>query len=116
MEGSGACGGREGCAGAQQSLNEPTREAIDKGATTVEDIHRSIADLPLEVLERSHLLERPAREVRRVHDVSTGALFDLVRDIDEKVGGVATELLAEAHARRAGGHAQHGEHASPHER
>lgn len=100
----------------KQSVNELIQEAIDKGATTVEEIHKSIADLPLKVLERSHVLEKPAKEVRRVQDISIGAIYDLIRDVNEKVGSLATELLAEAAARKAGGHAQHAKHRSAHQR
>ena len=37
-------------------------EAIEKGATTVEDVHKSIAQLPLKVLEESGLLRGPPRK------------------------------------------------------
>lgn len=90
----------------KRSVSELIQEAIDKGATTVEEIHKSIADLPLKVLERSHLLEKPAKEVHRIQDLSIGAIYDLIRDINEKVGGLASELLAKATERRAGGHAK----------
>jgi hypothetical protein len=77
------------------------KDAIDKGATTVEDIHKSIADLPLKVLEESDLLRGPAKEVRRIQDHTIGAIYDLIRDINERVGTLASELLAEP-SRRGG--------------
>ena len=76
------------------------QDAIDKGATTVEEIHKSIADLPLKVLEESELLRGPAREVRRVQDHTIGAVYDLIRGINHEVGTLASELLAEAAKRR----------------
>jgi hypothetical protein len=36
---------------AKKTLPKLIQEAIDKGATTVEEIHKSIVDLPLKVLE-----------------------------------------------------------------
>jgi hypothetical protein len=75
-------------------------DAIDKGATTVEDIHKSIADLPLKVLEESDVLRGPAKEVRRIQDHTIGAIYDLIRGINERVGTLASELLAEASRRR----------------
>src|SRR4029434_6186642 len=75
-------------------------DAIDTGATTVEDIHKSIADLPLKVLEESDVLRGPAKEVRRVQDHTIGAIYDLIRGINERVATLASELLAEASRRR----------------
>ena len=76
-------------------LSEMVRDAVDQGATTVEEIHRAIADLPLTVLERLGLFEATASEVRRVQETSIGAIYDLIRDVNHKVAKLATELLAE---------------------
>jgi hypothetical protein len=76
------------------------QDAIDKGATTVEEIHKSIADLPLKMLEESELLRGPAKEVRRVQDHTIGAIYDVIRGINERVGTLASELLHETAKRR----------------
>ena len=86
------------------------QDAIDNGATTVEEIHKSIADLPLKILEESELLREPAKEVMRVQDHTLGAIYDLIRDINEKVGGLASELLAKAAARKGADTQQHAKH------
>jgi hypothetical protein len=57
------------------------QDAIDKGATMVEEVHKSIADLPLGILEESDLLRESAKEAQ--------------------VGTYASELLADAAKRRA---------------
>lgn len=80
----------------KKTLTRLVQDEIDKGATTVEEIHKAIADLPLKVLEGSDLLKGPAKEVRRVQDHTIGAIYDLIRDINQKVGTFASELLAEA--------------------
>ena len=76
------------------------QEAVDKGATTVEEVHKAIADLPLKILEEVEFLKKPAKEVRRVQDRSIGAVYDLIRGINDQVGKLASELLAEAGARK----------------
>jgi hypothetical protein len=78
------------------SLARFIQDAIDKGATTVEDIHKSIADLPLKILEKSDLLRGPAKEVRRVQDHTIGGIYDVIRRVNQRVGTFATELLAAA--------------------
>jgi uncharacterized membrane-anchored protein YhcB (DUF1043 family) len=85
----------------EKSLTKVIQDAIDKGATTVEDIHKSIADLPLKFLEESELLRKPAKEVRKVQDHTIGAIYDVLREINQKVGTLASDLLEEAAKRRA---------------
>jgi hypothetical protein len=84
------------------------QDAIDRGATSVEEIHKSIAELPLRVLEGSELLRGPAKEVRHVQDHTIGAMYDLIRGINERVGTLSSELLAEASKRRAARSVEHG--------
>ena len=75
-------------------------DAIEKGATTVEDVHKSIAQLPVRILEESDLLRSPAKEVRRIQDHTIGAIYDLLWSIDEQVELLAEELLNHAAKRR----------------
>ncbi|HVO22507.1 MAG TPA: hypothetical protein VMW56_02645 [Candidatus Margulisiibacteriota bacterium] len=86
---------------AKKTLPKLIQEAIDKGATTVEEIHKSIVDLPLKILEESDLLRGPSKEARRVQDHTIGAIYDVIREVNEQVGTLASDLLAEAAARRA---------------
>jgi uncharacterized membrane-anchored protein YhcB (DUF1043 family) len=85
----------------KKTLTRMIQDEIDKGATTVEEIHKAVADLPLKVLEGSELLKRPAKEVRRVQDHTIGAIYDLIRDVNEKVGDFASALLTKAAERRS---------------
>ena len=66
-----------------------------------------IADLPLKMLEESKLLRGPAKEVRRAQDHTIGAIYDLIRKINQQVGTRASELLHEAGKGR-GAHAETG--------
>jgi len=76
-----------------KDIADLVEEAIDKGATTVEEIHKSIADLPLKVLEKINILKKPIKEVRRVQDYSIGAVYDLIREINERAGKLASDML-----------------------
>ena len=71
----------------------------------MEEIHKSIADLPLKILEESELLKEPAKEVRRVQDHTIGAIYDLIREINQQVGALASTPLDEA-AKRKGARAE----------
>lgn len=95
---------------AKKNLPTLIQEAIDKGATTVEEIHKSIVDLPLKMLDDSDLLRGPAKEAKRVQDHTIGAIYAVIREINQQVGKLASDLLAEAAARRT---ARAGEHHKP---
>ena len=84
----------------KKTLPRLIQEAIDKGATTVEEIHKSIVNLPLKILEESDILRGPAKEAKRVQDHTIGAIYDVIREINQQVGTLASELLAEAGARK----------------
>lgn len=84
----------------KKSVTRSIQDAIDEGARTAEEIHKSIAELPLKILEESDALRRSAREVRRVQARAIGAVYDLVRKINRDVGSVASDVLAEASAAR----------------
>jgi polyhydroxyalkanoate synthesis regulator phasin len=88
----------------RKRITKMIQEAIDRGATTVEEIHKSVADLPLRILEERESLRRPAKEVRRVQDRSIGAVYDLIRKINAQVGNLASDLVDKA-ARRREAHA-----------
>lgn len=90
----------------RKTLAKLIQDSIDKGANTVEEVHKSIADLPLKMLEGNERLREPAKEVRHMQDRTIGAIYDLIRKVNEEVGTLAAELLAEARhrgTRRAAG-------------
>ena len=79
-----------------KALTELVEEAVDKGATTAEEIHRSIADLPITVLERRGLFEKSVGDVKKISDASIGAIYDVIRDVNHSVAKLANDLLDEA--------------------
>jgi histone H3/H4 len=86
--------------GERKALIRFVQDAIDRGATTVEEIHKSIADLPLRILEESELLRGPAKEVQRVQDQTLGAIYRAIREVNEQVATYASNLLPEAAKQR----------------
>jgi len=76
-----------------RKLADLVRKAVDDGATTVEEIHKSIAALPLDVLERLDVFEETVKDVRKVQESSIGAVYDLIRKVNREAAGLARELL-----------------------
>jgi hypothetical protein len=78
----------------KKNIADLVEEAVDQGATTVEEIHKAIADLPLRILEEIDLLKKPVGEIRKVQDHSIRAVYDLIREINERVGDLASDVLS----------------------
>src|SRR5574338_587847 len=74
-------------------LADLVERAIDEGAKSVEEIHRSIASLPLDVLERLDVFEKSVKDVRRVQDASIGAIYDVIHKVNREAARLARELL-----------------------
>jgi uncharacterized NAD-dependent epimerase/dehydratase family protein len=83
-----------------KTLPRLIQEAIDKGATTVEEIHTAIADLPLKILEDADVMKRQAKDIRRIQHRSIGAVYDLIRDVNKRIGEMAEDILEARAARR----------------
>lgn len=79
------------------------QEAIDDGATTVEEIHKRIAAVPITALERMDLFgKNTLQDVRRIQEASLGAVYDAIRDVNRQVAKLAKQLLARPAARKPG--------------
>jgi hypothetical protein len=84
-----------------RKLADVVHDAVNRGATTAEEIHKSIADLPLEVLEEIEPLEKLAKRVRKAQERSISAVYDLVRGINEEVAKAMRDLLPERQGGRS---------------
>ncbi len=58
---------------------------VDRSTEAVERLHRAIAGLPLDALERIHRLEKPIARVRKLQDRSITATYKLVRGVNSEV-------------------------------
>jgi methyl-accepting chemotaxis protein len=84
-----------------RKLADLVQKQIDEGATTVEEIHKAIAGLPLDILERLDVFEDVVKDARKVQDASIGAVYDVIRRVNQEVGDYAKELLERRPGRRA---------------
>ena len=74
-------------------LTDLVHDVVGEGATTPEEIHQAVANLPLHVLEGLDLFERSVEEVQKIQDLSIGAVCALIREVNHKVTHLARELL-----------------------
>ena len=76
-----------------EAVKDLIQEAVDKGATSVEQIHRTIADLPLSALEQRGLLGEEGKSARKLVDSSIGAVYETIRAVNREVGDLASDLF-----------------------
>ena len=81
-----------------RKLADVVRREVDAGANTVEEIHRSIARMPLDVFAKLDIFEKATKDVRKLQDTSIGAIYDLIRKVNHEVAKLAKDLLEERDA------------------
>ena len=74
-------------------LQKTVQSANDNGATSVEQIHRQIANMPLDFLAKIEQLEGPVSQAREFQDKTIGSIYETIHNINAKAGEIATELL-----------------------
>jgi len=72
-------------------LKDFVQEAVDRGATSVEQIHQYIAALPFEALEKSGLLEDDKLKLREKQRRSIGMVYDAIRRINREIGQLISD-------------------------
>lgn len=76
-----------------EALKDLVQEAIDKGATTVEQIHLTIAAMPLEALEKRGLLEDQVTGIKEKQAETIGSVYNAIRRVNKEVGDLASGLI-----------------------
>jgi|TARA_B100000965_G_C19560536_1_gene744275 hypothetical protein len=74
-------------------LKDMIQTAIDNGAKTVAEVHKSIADMPFEALERSGLLDEDGQKLRDKNQQTIGVVYEKIREINQKVGEMASDMF-----------------------
>lgn len=76
-----------------QLLKDALQQAVERGTTSIEQIHQTIADLPFEALERSGLLTEDKWGLREKKTRSIGLVYDAIRRINHEVGELVSDQI-----------------------
>lgn len=76
-----------------EAIKDLIQEAVDKGATSVEQIHQAIASMPLDALAKRGLLEEELSSAKEAHNETIGTVYDAIRRVNQEVGNLASELI-----------------------
>ena len=74
-------------------LKDMIQTAIDNGARTVEDVHKAIADLPFEILEKNGILDEDGQQLRERSQQTLGTVYATIRDVNQKIGELASDMF-----------------------
>lgn len=72
-------------------LKDAIQQAIDRGATSVEQIHQQIADLPFEFLERAGVLGGDKLALREKKRRTIGMVYDAIRGFNRQIGEMISD-------------------------
>ncbi len=76
-------------------LKDTVQNAIDNGATSVEQVHQYIAALPFETLEKLGFFEDQAGKLKTKQADTIGIAYDAVRTINRQVGQIFTDIFGQ---------------------
>ncbi|MBI9077562.1 MAG: hypothetical protein JEZ02_19310 [Desulfatibacillum sp.] len=74
-------------------IKDLVQELVDKGATTVEEIHKSIADMPFDILKKVDTGSETTESARQFHHQTIGGVYNVIRKINKEVGNFAEQIL-----------------------
>lgn len=74
-------------------IKDMVQDAIDRGATSVEEVHKAIAMIPFEAAERAGLLEDEGAQKKELVLQPIGFVYDKIREINRLVGDMASDLF-----------------------
>ena len=70
------------------------QDAINNGATTVEDVHKKIATMPLAALKNVEGMGAVGQSMEDLTHMTIGTVYDTIRQVNDQVGQVAKQMLA----------------------
>jgi hypothetical protein len=76
-------------------LKDAVQQAVDNGATNVEQVHQYIAALPFETLEKLGFFEAHAAKVKDKQAETIAIAYDAVRTINRQVGRIFSDIFGQ---------------------
>jgi len=76
------------------NIKNVVQDMIDQGITSVEQVHRTIADLPFDMLEKIEPLAPAVRASKTLRGNSVSSVYEIIRRINKEVGKQTETWLA----------------------
>ncbi len=76
-----------------KTIKDLVIEAIEKGATSTEEVQKSITNLPFEILIKIAPFSDTIKGIKEIQERSIGKVYDMIRTINEQVDEIADNML-----------------------
>jgi len=76
----------------RESFATVIHDVVEESTNSIEEIHKTLAGLPIDILENVPGLERPLEEVRKTQNRAIETVYSAVRDVNEELTRLAMEL------------------------
>ena len=84
-------------------LIDIVKDAIDNGATSVEEVQKAIMNQPIEVLKKIEILEKPSEAVEEIQNRTIGSVYNVIRTVNHEVARLAKGLLGQGEEEKRAG-------------
>ncbi|HVP30806.1 MAG TPA: hypothetical protein VMW35_16750 [Myxococcota bacterium] len=74
-------------------LADVVQREVEAGATSVEEIHKKVAAMPLDALAKLDIFEKTVKDARRIQETSIGVFYDVIRKVNDEVAKLARQML-----------------------
>jgi hypothetical protein len=74
-------------------ITDTIEQAIDRGATSVEQVHRYVADLPFEALARAGILDDEPLQLRQRQQHTIGIVYEAIRRVTHEVSRFVSDQI-----------------------
>jgi len=76
-----------------QGLVQLVQDAVDKGATAIEDVHLAVANEPLNILKKIPPLESVASGIQKMLNHGITAVYEIIRTVNRETGEMVSGVL-----------------------
>jgi hypothetical protein len=74
-------------------LVDLVQDAVNKGASSIEEVHKSIAKQPLDILKNITPIKDNAKEFEDTQHNTIGSIYDAIRSVNDGASEIAKDLL-----------------------
>jgi hypothetical protein len=86
-----------------EGIRAMVQDAINSGATTVEDIHKKIASMPLATFKNVEGVGSWAQSTEDMTHATIGTIYESIRQVNDQVGQISKQMLEASGAAGRGG-------------
>jgi hypothetical protein len=76
-----------------EGIRAMVQDAIDSGASSVEEVHQKIAAMPFDALRNVEGLGGVGQSFEDLTHSTIGAIYNTIRQVNDQVGQIAKQML-----------------------